>query len=228
MTETNHATIYDALAAAQAEFDQASKNGKANYGRYATLDEILRAVRPALNRHGIYLFQRVEAAQNGLTVETLVGWKSETLSSGKLFMPTSPVKGGNAAQAMGSARTYACRYSLSSFLGIAADDDDDGQSAAPRGDFTDHRAGRRQDAQKRPPQPPAKDEYVLTQDTVDAAKEAAESGMAGYTAFWKAQSKEARKALVTSGWHEQLKAMATEADKEGAEQEKKKNDEPAF
>ena len=130
MTETTPATeakaattIFDALAAAQSEFGPVRKNAKANYGKYATLDEILAATRPALNRHGIFLCQKVEAADGGLTVETLLCHKGETLTSGKLFMPITAVKGGNAAQAMGSARTYACRYSLASFLGIAADDD---------------------------------------------------------------------------------------------------------
>lgn len=201
MTETTPATeakaattIFDALAAAQSEFDPVRKNAKANYGKYATLDEILAATRPALNRHGIFLCQKVEAADGGLTVETLLCHKGETLTSGKLFMPITAVKGGNAAQAMGSARTYACRYSLASFLGIAADDDDDGAGA-----------GRRQEA-----------EQALTQELVDSAKHAASCGMQGYTAFWKGLGSDARRALTTSGWHDQLKRMATEADK-GAE-----------
>lgn len=195
MTEqTNTPTIFDALAAAQSEFGPVRKNGKANYGKYATLDEILSATRPALNRHGIFLCQKVEAADGGLTVETLLCHKGETLTSGKLFMPITAVKGGNAAQAMGSARTYACRYSLASFLGIAADDDDDGAGA-----------GRRQEA-----------EQALTQELVDSAKHAASCGMQGYTAFWKGLGRDARRALATSGWHDQLKRMATEADK-GAE-----------
>ena len=201
MTETTPAaeekaapTIFDALAAAQSEFGPVRKNGKANYGKYATLDEILAATRPALNRHGIFLCQKVEAADGGLTVETLLCHKGETLTSGKLFMPITAVKGGNAAQAMGSARTYACRYSLASFLGIAADDDDDGAGA-----------GRRQEA-----------EQALTQELVDSAKHAASCGMQSYTAFWKGLGSDARRALTTSGWHDQLKRMATEADK-GAE-----------
>ena len=204
MTEqTNTPTIFDALAAAQSEFGPVRKNGKAAYGKYATLDEILAATRPALNRHGIFLCQKVEAADGGLTVETILCWKGETMSSGKLFMPMSPVKNGNSAQAMGSARTYACRYSLASFLGIAADDDDDGAGAGTRGDMTNHGRSRQSD-------------FTLTQEIVDAGKAAADCGMQGYTAFWKGLGSDARRALTTSGWHDQLKRMATEADK-GAE-----------
>lgn len=204
MTEqTNTPTIFDALAAAQSEFGPVRKNGKAAYGKYATLDEILAATRPALNRHGIFLCQKVEAADGGLTVETILCWKGETMSSGKLFMPMSPVKNGNSAQAMGSARTYACRYSLASFLGIAADDDDDGAGAGTRGDMTNHGRSRQSD-------------FTLTQEIVDAGKAAADCGMQGYMAFWKGLGSDARRALTTSGWHDQLKRMATEADK-GAE-----------
>ena len=209
MTETTPAaeakaapTIFDALAAAQSEFGPVRKNGKANYGKYATLDEILAATRPALNRHGIFLCQKVEAADGGLTVETILCWKGETMSSGKLFMPMSPVKNGNSAQAMGSARTYACRYSLASFLGIAADDDDNGAGAGTRGDMTNHGRSRQSD-------------FTLTQEIVDAGKAAADCGIQGYTAFWKAQSAECRKALTESGWHANLKERAAEAYKAG-------------
>lgn len=225
----NHAHIFEALAAAQSEFLPVKKTAQANYGKYATLDEILSATRPALNRHGLYLFQRVEAAQGGLTVETVIAYKNgDTLSSGKLYMPSLPVKGGNAAQAMGSARTYACRYSLASLLGIAADNDDDGKGAGGEGNFADpppqnpppqRQANRRPPQQKNQPQPPAptpaptqQPEPILTNDITEEGKLAAESGIAGYQAFWNHQSAAIRKLLVSSGWHESLKAQAAAAD----------------
>ena len=216
----NHAQIFEALAAAQSEFLQVKKNGEAQYGKYATLDEILSATRPALNRHGLYLFQRVEAAPGGLTVETVIGFKNgDTLSSGKLYMPMSAVKGGNAAQAMGSARTYACRYSLASFLGIAADDDDDGNSAGNKGNYADpptQRQDTRRPPQQQKPQQPTPEapqpEPILTNDTVEEGKLAAESGMAGYQAFWNHQTAAIRKLLISSGWHDSLKAQAAAAD----------------
>ena len=93
--DTKHSSLFEALAAAQAEFLPVTKNKyylRSKGGPkiwYAELSEILAAVRPALNRHGIFLFQRVETAQAGVTVETVVAHASgETLSSGKLFMPS--------------------------------------------------------------------------------------------------------------------------------------------
>lgn len=215
-----HAHIFEALAAAQAEFSPVTKN-KINPGfnsQYADLGEILAAVRPALNRHGIFLFQRVEMVQGGVTVETVLAHASgETLESGKLFMPAETRNGKvNAAQALGSARTYACRYSLSSFLGVAADDDDDGNAAGKPGNFTNPPPPR----QRQQPQPrqaqAQQQEPVLTQEKVDEGHLAAEGGMAGYQAFWQSQTPKIRKLLSTSGWHDALKAEAQKVDAEAS------------
>ena len=85
---TEHASIFEALAAAQAEFKAPNKTKKAAYGMYADLAEILAAVRPALNAHGIYLFQKVTSDGVNVSVETVLGYKTgEVLSSGVLTMP---------------------------------------------------------------------------------------------------------------------------------------------
>lgn len=220
-----HAHIFEALAAAQAEFRPVKKN-KVNPGfkndgkpaRYADLGEILDAVRPALNKHGIFIFQRVEMEQGGVSVETIVAHQSgETLSSGKLFMPAQTNGAKNAAQVLGSARTYACRYSLSSFLGIAADDDDDGNGAGDKGNFADPPPPRqRQQPQHKQAQTQQQDP-VLTQEKVDEGHLAAEGGMAGYQAFWKSQTPTIRKLLSTSGWHDALKAEAQKVDAEASQ-----------
>ena len=221
--DTKHSHIFEALAAAQAEFLPVTKNkinpafkkpdGKPT--RYADLGEILMAVRPALNRHGVFLSQRVEMTQSGVTVETVVAHASgESLSSGKLFMPANAVNSKNAAQALGSARTYACRYSLSSFLGISADDDDDGNASGTPGDFTNHEQKRKSE----PKPEPKSQEPVLTQQTVDDGHLAAEGGMEGYQAFWNAQTKVTRNLLVNSGWHDVLKKEAMQADEAAAKE----------
>ena len=115
---TEHASIFEALAAAQAEFKAPNKTKKAAYGMYADLAEILAAVRPALNAHGIYLFQKVTSDGVNVSVETVLGYKTgEVLSSGVLTMPVvRPGYSSSSAQGIGATRTYACRYSLSTFL----------------------------------------------------------------------------------------------------------------
>lgn len=136
----DRAKLFAALAKAQAAFKTVQKNKQANYGKYADLTSILEAVRPALNANGIFLYQDVRSVQGGVTVRTILAHESgQSLESSELFMPSGANGKINAAQAFGSARTYACRYSLSSFLGIAADDDDDGNASGAPGQPTPKR-----------------------------------------------------------------------------------------
>ena len=176
--------IYKALAKAQAEFAPVVKNRKANYGMYADLGAILDVVRPALNRNGIFLYQKVMSQEDGVVVETILGHESgESLTSGPLFMPVGDVRGSK-AQAFGSARTYACRYSLSAFLGIAADDDDDGASAGTI---------------------ETKPHNKLSTDLLQGAEDAVAEGAKSYEAYFKSLSGEARLALINSGYHTRFK-----------------------
>lgn len=185
--------IYAALAAAQAEFKPVAKNcvNPAFNSKYADLQSILDATRPALNRHGLFLFQRVTSSTDGVSVETVVTHSSgETLSSGVLFLPVISPK--NPSQAFGSAETYARRYSLSAFLGVSADEDDDGNGAKV-------------------------DEQTLTNERlasalVDVATEAAHRGMTAYKDFYASLTPAARKALNAAGIHSELKVVAESVD----------------
>lgn len=185
--------IYAALAAAQAEFKPVVKNcvNPAFGSKYADLQSILDATRPALNRHGLFLFQRVTSAKDGVSVETCVTHATGgTLSSGVLFIPVISPK--NPAQAFGSAETYARRYSLSAFLGVSADEDDDGNGAE-------------MDEQ-------TKLQEGLVSALVDVATEAANHGTAAYKEFYEYLTPAARKALNAAGIHSELKVLAESVD----------------
>lgn len=185
--------IYAALAAAQAEFKTIAKNcvNPAFGSKYADLQSILDGTRPALNRHGLYLFQRVMSSKDGVSVETCVTHASGgTLSSGVLFIPVISPK--NPAQAFGSAETYARRYSLSAFLGVCADEDDDGNGAE-------------MDEQ-------TKLQERLASALVDVATEAAHRGMTAYKDFYEHLTPSARKALKAAGIHDELKVLAESVD----------------
>ena len=184
--------IYAALAAAQAEFKPVVKNcvNPAFGSKYADLQSILDATRPALNRHGLFLFQRVTSSKDGVSVETCVTHSSgETLSSGVLFIPVISPK--NPSQAFGSAETYARRYSLSAFLGVSADEDDDCNGAELD----------EQTLQER-----------LASALVDVATEAANHGTAAYKEFYEYLTPAARKALNAAGIHSELKVLAESVD----------------
>ena len=185
--------IYAALAAAQAEFKPIAKNcvNPAFKSKYADLQSILDATRPALNRHGLFLFQRVMSSKDGVSVETCVTHSSGgTMSSGVLFIPVISPK--NPAQAFGSAETYARRYSLSAFLGVNADEDDDGNRAE-------------MDEQ-------TKLQESLASALVDVATEAAHRGMTAYKDFYAMLTPTARKALNAAGIHAELKVVAESVD----------------
>lgn len=196
-------SIYIALAKAQAEFTPVLKN-KTNphlRNRYADLQSILDAVRPALNKHGLFLTQKVVTDAGHVSIETLIiGESGESLSSGQLFVPDVKTNSGTTAiQAMGSAITYARRYSLSAFLGVTAEDDDDGNGA--------------QDAQAKQKGKPA---FVLTEEMVANARAHAAGGVEAYKKFYQSQPKEFREELAASGWHKQCYEEAKKADAESA------------
>ena len=199
---TEPTTIHAALAAAQSEFATVTKNktNPAYKSRYADLQSIIEAVRPALNKHGLFLTQNVTNENGMLTVETvLVHTSGESISSGALVVEIAGGNGPKGVQALGSAMTYARRYSLSAFLGVTAEDDDDGNAAVEE-------AARKQDARSEP-------EFVLTQDMVDEAQNVAAGGVEAYKAYYVKKPHAFKIAMKKSGWHSYCYAIATEADK---------------
>lgn len=131
----NAPTIYSRLIKAQADFRHIAQDNKAAAFKggsyvYANISDCLRVIRPILNKHGLAVLQRTTSDQNKVGIETvLVSEDGQTLESGIFFVPTEGLmqKG---VQAFGSAVTYARRYSLISFLGLAyGEDDDDGAAA---------------------------------------------------------------------------------------------------
>lgn len=123
--------FYEDLAKAQAEYEAAIKDNiaegtKFSYS-YAGLDNVISAVRPALNKYGIYLLQNTATEKKEVSVSTSFlhssGMKLET-SKLKLELEKTD------AQSLGSALTYLRRYSLLSACGIAPEDDDDGAIAS--------------------------------------------------------------------------------------------------
>ena len=120
-----------ALVAALGEMSEVPKTHKAKAGSYeytyADLSDAFGVARPVLARHGLGVVQDVSVDDDRVRVTTiLVHGSGEKMMFGPVGLPT-----GGTPQAVGSAVTYARRYGLLAALGIAADDDDDGQKAVP-------------------------------------------------------------------------------------------------
>ncbi|MCE7073673.1 ERF family protein [Dyadobacter sp. CY327] len=95
--------------------------------KYATLPDIRDMVTPILAEFGLFITQPVQVTDLGAALQTLIVHPE---SEGYLqsMMPLMLEK--QTPQGMGSAITYARRYALCSILNIAADEDDDGNSAS--------------------------------------------------------------------------------------------------
>lgn len=121
--------IAAALAKAQASMKNAALN-KVNphfRSKYADLAGIRDTVVPALTAHGIAVVQTLDAASEnaGYCVLTRL-----IHTSGQWIESLCPIPSCADMQKMGSAITYARRYSLSAICGIAADEDDDANAAS--------------------------------------------------------------------------------------------------
>ena len=131
-------TIEEALARFQMEHHAAGKDGKANYGTYTTLAGGLNAVQPAthLGLSHTQTFEHLVVGEKVVTVlKTRLLFTGEddtynTVIESNLPFPDLVPNRGNIMQALGSAITYARRYSLLAIYGLAGDDDD-AEGSAP-------------------------------------------------------------------------------------------------
>jgi len=131
LTEHSRAigNLAEALATVQAELRPAAKDvqgqiGQAKY-KYADLGSVWSAIQPALGAAGIAVVQTVEHIDGDDYLATTVAHKSGEYLRGRCPIHVAEEhKGTTAAQAYGSAMTYARRYGLSAMLGIVTEDDD--------------------------------------------------------------------------------------------------------
>lgn len=117
--------------------DETAQAGNRTY-KYLNLATILKTIKPVFEKHGLAFSQRVtfdnagEARQVIGTVETIIFDNEEQMvaCSYPFFVTGDP-------QQVGSAITYARRYSLYAVLGIFPDKDDDGAYAKQRYETAD-------------------------------------------------------------------------------------------
>ena len=110
--------LMKALLQAQIETKHAMKDAKNPYFKsdYATLNSVIEACKVILNKHGILISQVCEGAK--LTTLLIHA------ESGERIFSTLDLIDIKTMQALGSAITYARRYTLQSLLCMGAEDDD--------------------------------------------------------------------------------------------------------
>ena len=144
-----------ALTKAQAEWPAIGRDATGFNNKYAPLDKVLAAVRPVLAKHELSFVQTPGTSDH---IDQIVLTSMLVHSSGEFLeetmtMPVPQVGKSNAAQCYGAGLTYARRYSLEAFLGIASTEDTDGASGG--------QAKRKHSPHPAPVEPLPDDEQVI-------------------------------------------------------------------
>lgn len=120
--------IIPALVSAQVELENPAKVGSNPFfdSNYATLEAILNhKLRVTLSKHGLVVLQPFTQEGDRVLVVTTIYH-----ASGQWISSTIEVKSEKTGpQAVGSALTYYRRYSILGLLGLAPEEDDDGNAA---------------------------------------------------------------------------------------------------
>lgn len=121
-----------ALAKAQGEMKNAGKTSDNPFfkSKYADLAEILNAVREPLSKYGLSISQLYDGMgmpDKTITVTTLLMHSSGQYISNSANYPVAKAD----IQGVGSAITYARRYSLAAILGLSQEDDDGNAACRP-------------------------------------------------------------------------------------------------
>lgn len=115
-----------ALAKAQGSMQNAVMNRTNPHFRskYADLSSVLDAIRSPLAASGLAVVQTMQTGERGMVLKTTL-----MHASGQFITTEYPLPATQKPHEMGSALTYARRYSLAALICNASDEDDDGNMA---------------------------------------------------------------------------------------------------
>lgn len=127
--------IAPAFVAALGQLEDVPRGRLADAGKYqyrfADLADVLATSRPTLAAHGLAVFQVPVTDHDSVVVRTtLLHTSGQWLRFDPLRLPA-----GGTAQNVGSAITYARRYSLLASLGLATEDDDGADAGTPEAEL---------------------------------------------------------------------------------------------
>lgn len=110
------------------EVDYTSSKGRTNY-KFEDLASVTKAVSPVMAKHGLSFRWRTSSDNGIVSVTCIISHADGHSEETTLHAKPDDSGSKNAIQAIGSAVTYLQRYTLKAALGIAAENDDDGQAA---------------------------------------------------------------------------------------------------
>jgi hypothetical protein len=131
-----------AFLEAQREFPVVPRKGRGQVGsrsyRYATLDDLLVAVEPVLHTHGLAVSQALQVdGDRQLLVTKIVDAEGALVLGASVRVPDC-----DDPHRLGAWLTYLRRYSLASLLGVATEEDIDGEADARRSEPAQRQEGR--------------------------------------------------------------------------------------
>lgn len=151
--------LASALSKAQGEISSALKDNSNEFfnSKYADLNSVWNACREPLSKNGLCITQTTSIIQGGHILNTMLLHSSGQWieSSFEIILDLSPVinKYGkevkpNPLHLMGSCLTYYRRYALAAIVGVAPDDDDDGNECTSFGSPINRKEEKKQTQQK--------------------------------------------------------------------------------
>lgn len=117
--------LFTAFAAAQSKFEIPRKNRKGQYGEYADLVALQQATKSALGANQLFVCQTFHQLGEELILNTTLGH-----ASGEYISSQVPIKQSVNPQHTTAYATYMRRLAYGAILSLAADDDQDGESAS--------------------------------------------------------------------------------------------------
>jgi hypothetical protein len=191
--------IAAALAKAQGEMKNAPFNATNPHlkNKFANLASVRDTTVPTLSKHGIAVVQTIVPFDGRASLATRL-----LHTSGQWMESLCPLPNVEDMQKLGSAITYARRYSLAAICGIAADEDDDANGAEKLTPSKPVAV-----AKAEPKAPEGADEWLLNLEAT------AIEGEAALKTAWEGSKKEHRQWLTSTDaakW-ERIKAKAQKA-----------------
>lgn len=120
------------LAAMQTELPLVAKNGRGhNQAKYALLEDINQAIRPALQKYGFAVTFRIVQTEKQVSITAVLSHRLGHSAETSITLPIDVSGSKNATQAVGSTISYGKRYAIGALLNISTGDDNDAATAAP-------------------------------------------------------------------------------------------------
>ena len=126
-TTSTHKDVWEALCAARADFSTIAQSGYNGHfkAHYATMQDIMNATMPALQKHGLVMYQSPAIVGDTFVLVSRI----VHAASGECIEDTMPLAKASKPQALGSELTYYRRYMMTAQLCVTDGLDDDGDTA---------------------------------------------------------------------------------------------------